>query len=333
MSQIVILHIGYPKTATTTLQRCFFEFLRKKNIIDYFGMFLDEPKNGNRTIFFNQLQEIMYSSDEIFNIKKCNLIRELQFLLKSNKKSLPIVISNEHFTISGYSSRLKDVTISTQTTAQRLAEVFEQTEVRLLIGLRRQTSLMRSFFIESATRTHHKNSQYFINLQEFVETATNPKSLFYEMFDFNKCIESDKEAFPNAEIEFYFFEEFQKDQKSVIYSILNFMNINKKILSELKIPLDEKNKKNKTQLGTNIHHYNNILKIISDIKTIRLIINPILRTKIGLQLKLYLQKKEIIKNLSDQQMEKIRNTILRSNKKLCATFPRIKIKMKKYSYI
>lgn len=262
-SRQIYLHPGYGKTGTTTLQREFFGPLGKMGHLHYFGMFQSESDRRNERAFFDDLTSAMYVTSDRFVELVPKLKQSLAECLAHIDPGVPSLLSNEHFLLSTYSSRLRGVTIEAAETARRLGVIFNDYQVSLIIGLRHQAELIHSMFVETASRSEHANLGYFRTLDEYIEKCLNEQHLFSKMYDFSACIQQYQRAFENPRIHIYLFEDFRKDQAAVLSRILEFLDLPApELLGVFQLPLRDMNKKDKSLDGVRIQRQSALHRII-----------------------------------------------------------------------
>ncbi|ATW03116.1 hypothetical protein [Sphingorhabdus sp. YGSMI21] len=323
-----LLHIGYGKTGTSTLQKAVFEPLRQAGYIHYFGMFLGEQKDHPDRCFFDDLQAAMYLKEDAFAAVLPKLHEDLVAAEARNDANLPMVLSNEHFLLSSFSSRVRGVTIDVQESARRLALVFAQQDVRLLIGLRRQDSLLHSLFIEAIARTRHANADQFESLEAYVAECLSQGSLFHSMYDYDQCIATYQANFPDAELGVYLFEDFIRNEQDSLRMILGLADIKQEGMEVITLPLPNHNVKDKAERGVRVRQKSALVDALDWIPGVRSavrfarMIKPIenLRTR------------RIIPYLDESQKKQILTTFELSNVHLQERVPRIAALLSEYGY-
>ncbi len=131
MSGKLFVHIGLPKTATTTLQREIFPKLSGDHI-QYLGVY-QPRKDTNQTVFFEQFCQIVYSGDGIDE-----LARTLSEMLESGAT---YVLSEEMLTVSSGNA-------SWQAKLTNLAKLLNGLDYSILVTVREPTAAMFSYYIE-----------------------------------------------------------------------------------------------------------------------------------------------------------------------------------------
>jgi len=134
----VILHLGLPKTGTTTLQQHFFPHL---DAVNYFGVL--QPRQHNGSASFNALKSFV-----VFG--KGRLEDARRILDEEIKKGLPVLISEEEILIGQFHGAQKgDATsVSYKEKIERLANVVEGRKTLAVVALREFRSGLFSYYVE-----------------------------------------------------------------------------------------------------------------------------------------------------------------------------------------
>nr|WP_319250259.1 hypothetical protein [uncultured Celeribacter sp.] len=253
----IILHIGYPKTATTTLQQEVFRVLGRNGKINYFGMFCEGTGNeARKNAFFDDLRRGIYLDDYDFDAALPYLKDQLDGIYLPESIN---VLSNEHFTQSMWSGRWQGLWTSPYRTAQRLAQLFQGYEVKLIVGIRSQPALMRSFFVQQSVIAEHANATKLdANIDDYIDRCLSPDKFEGEMYHYDRVIRSFQEAFPDAACFLYNFDAFILDQKELIGSLISFLGLDNRSASDLEFPLGNRNRKNQKSSGTSIQNWSSL---------------------------------------------------------------------------
>lgn len=189
----IIVHIGYPKTATSWLQKRLFPFVENFNFVDRRDIIEKIVKPF--ALSFNPQQT------RDFFLKKYgdNIILSLEGFL-----------GNVHnFGLNGY---------LTKEHAYRIHSVFPEAEV--LIFIRRQPDIIASFYYQyiAGGGTYSLNS--FLNHK--AHQKLSGISLFtYEFFKYHLTLELYNKVFSLGQVHLYLFEEFQEDSEKFIIQFCN----------------------------------------------------------------------------------------------------------------
>lgn len=303
------------------MQKSFFSSLSKRGSIHYFGMFLEAPKDHPDRAFFDRLQAAMYFSGDAFKTELPRLKTALAAAEERSDSSLPMVLSNEHFTLSSYSTREPGVTIRAAETAYRLALVLDEYDVRLLFGVRRQDAMIRALFVEAAARTHHNNARHFDDLGDFIALSIEDGSLFNAMFDFSATIHNYEKAFPAAKVEFYTHETFTSNQKRLLRSICDLVGIPEAELEYIEQPLPYLNVKQKVEGGAEVGQESAVAKLARSVPGGAALTNLLRRSNTLRSMNDIIRPKRVIPDLTETQSKAIMETFASSNAALAARHP------------
>jgi len=195
MSKQIILHIGYPKTGTTTLQKKFFPFLENTF---YLG------KHYNSLDLFNKGIENI-RNDIVFKTKSDFIANKEKYLKKlvayNNKR---IILSDEIFARKHYSiilERLKKL----------FSEAFPDSKISVLVVIRKQEEIILSQFVEKFS--------FGKNIKNYIEHGLNSpyEGPFYSIYDYYEVISFMKTLFGENNVNVLLFEEF-RDNPELFYA-------------------------------------------------------------------------------------------------------------------
>ena len=203
----IFIHIGFHKTMTTWIQENYF------NMHDQI-LYLGKLQNDYSKSIINIFRSIYYTSDTDFSSievrKDFNKILE-----KNNKNNFSIIgLSDE-----GISGGLDWFGQSSFTPAKRLKEIFYDYDVKIILGIREQFSMLRSIYTEylkfggtnSINRLlneHNQNGKFLINKVCYSGLINEYISLF---------------GISNLHI--YLYEDFSLNTKNEIENLSNFLGI------------------------------------------------------------------------------------------------------------
>ena len=152
----IYVHIGLPKTATTTLQSQIFSNF-DENEIKYLGTY--QPRNSNK----NMLYEKFYRS--VFTGKH---IAETQLLLTEElKNNKNILISEEMITVSDWKVNLLN-----------LKEILKPFNNELIISVRKHVRAMFSYYVQEFRNFSKLN----LTFDEIARTNQKMKIFQYRIF-------------------------------------------------------------------------------------------------------------------------------------------------------
>lgn len=190
MKRRLLLHIGYPKTGTTTLQKYIYGALENHL---YLGKFEDPDRHGPRA-FINQDVEslrnaINYQWDLPFKDNVADLAHRFRLTINAEKKDhRPVILSAEGFSnplVDTHHLQVKDIAVK----AQHLALLFQgqlesDLETHIIMTVRRQVDLLPSYYAQTA-HEGEKAGLYGTSFPEFLDFALGDRFLgFGPAFDF-----------------------------------------------------------------------------------------------------------------------------------------------------
>jgi hypothetical protein len=141
----VILHIGLPKTATTLLQQHIFPQLRK--YIDYIGV--RQPRTLDQESIYADIWNLVCVDQVEYN-KSLGVVKaRLQNRLDNNDK--PFVFSEECFCLDSGSTIWQEK-------LNRLATIFRDYDIQILVTVRNPISAIFSYYIELYPKIKNKHS-------------------------------------------------------------------------------------------------------------------------------------------------------------------------------
>ena len=220
------IHIGYPKTGTTTMQRCVFDPLHRSGEIFYLGMFgFENDVTGARRDFFNDVTGAMYLATSDFDAILPKLRLQLGHLLEGVDDTKPVVLSNEHFAQSQDSTKTDGLQIAPSETFSRLAQVFDGHEIGIMVCLRRQDNLAQALFLEHYSRPNNKAFAHFGGLNGFTKKVTDRSNLLSQAFDFDRVMYHVQMSFPSSRTLVWLFEEFCDDNSRILRQMFDFIKI------------------------------------------------------------------------------------------------------------
>ena len=304
----LILHLGYPKTGTSTLQNAVFTPLHTAGHIRYLGMGGFQPNDTTgRRGFFVALRDALYlESDDAFADQLPNLKSDYAKLKATLSGSGPMVLSNEHFLFSSWSSRQVNARIFPKRSAQRLAQVFDGEEVSLVRGTRDLPELMRSVYVQIRSNKSHVNHKLIDKtLSEYIERMCAREDFQSDMFDIDKSQTHYAKAFPNASLLTIEFDDFVQNQRASVAKLLAFIDLSEAAIETLAFPLEHSNAKLKSAQGTSVENIPSYLRPLARND----LVSPMLRWMSSFGpfkvFRSHLLRREEIPNLTNDQRQKI----------------------------
>ena len=234
MNNKLYLHIGYPRTATSTFQRYLYS---KHPEINYFGKFIDFNISGDlKNTFY---QNINYLFDEILNLTESEYLNQYNKLLNFIKKlkledkkinlfSEEYIILNAIYYKSARKNKLKNF-------LKRVNNIFKDANIDIffIVTIRKQSDLL----ISLCNAAHTGASSNFFSPLYLIDFFKNKKikderiKIFIEgllYFDvFKHLIKVSKN------VKFFIYEEFKNDKEKYLEEFSNYLNINFEICKKL----------------------------------------------------------------------------------------------------
>jgi hypothetical protein len=218
----VVVHLGYPRTGSTYLQKNIFPihrqvcFLGPKNFLNPNDIKITQTNLNLLAKKYNKnLKRIMSKFDK-------NLIKHF------NEKKINIISSENYTNYTNTINNFKDL----KYLECLLNQNFENVKIDFLIVLRDQFDLIKSFYYQT-----YENISKFLNLYEFKsifdvldsdilyhKTANFPLRLFLKFYNFNYLNNKLLVNFKNSNIKYLFFEDFKFNKNLFIDELSNFCN-------------------------------------------------------------------------------------------------------------
>lgn len=303
----LLIHLGYPKTATTTIQNRFFS---KHPKINYLGRpFLNE-----------EISKAMYIisdyDDLIFDHYLDFLVGVFDKNLQENKIN---ILSSEHHThkftliLGGAAERNLGLI------AKRLALILKQIEdieIQFLFTLRNPISMFESYYIQKYNDFKKTDLNSFEKFYNY--SIANLDHGFMLSLDYNCVISYYEKLFGKQNINILIFEEFLSDKNNYFSKLSKITAIEKNEIFEF-IGGGKENISNKDRFGRKFKY--SVREKSYFYKTLKMIYlktnfkHPIFLRLKDLLLYLFSEKTEAIK-LTDQQKQEIIEIFSNSNYEL-----------------
>ena len=214
----LVIHIGYPKTGTTTFQENVFPNL---NNVVYLNQFISNAF----------LQRIFYSRENSFRLNSALAYNELREIIKTCGSDKVYLISNESFTSYGmfFRSSPKPMvfTVDPNAIANKLYITFYESglfdKINILISLRNQLDLIKSMYAQTYNRffSKYRNTNSF---SRFVDYAlVNSENMIVDTLQYDLVVEKYQKLFGEHNVLVLLFEELTSDQKSYCQKISRVM--------------------------------------------------------------------------------------------------------------
>ena len=296
----LLIHLGYPKAASTTLQNGLFLHLHKMNTINFLGRAWEcgffgpaENKKDYKTWFRYVLEngaesESFDGEGKIaieFSDDKLNLLSEGLFI--TNEKHVDKFVIPEK--IAGHFRDKVD-------------------EIELLFVIRNQQTLIMSDFVQNYKKMKRQTFAEYLNKRIY-----NPKKKRFKIFYFHDLISRYAEFMGKENIHIIFFEDLAHDKKKFYRELGEILNVQDDLVQAV---LD-KAYLNKTPQKEKGH-------------VVRKIGQMSLGQRIG---QAVLKRKIVVPVIKEEEEILIFNSFSSNNLMLAEEFNLDKERMKKYGYI
>lgn len=331
----ILVHIGFPKTASTTLQQSYFQTLNLEGKINFlnFDSKLDVKPNS----YF--LYDFYKNRDFSIKEKILNRLSDTQTNVISNES-----VSTSLFWFTKNSDTNLEFIIQHQKSfPEDLFNLLDgnKNEIYILLTIRNQSDLLYSIYVQRygygiINNNHPKKIQkfYFNNKKQF--KSKNFREFFYDEFIFDYI-----KIFSKRKIIINLFEDLARKNKDFCLPLTNFLDTD--LLKMKNLVFDNNfNRKLKSNKGykTNSLKIRSTIKLITNLrKRLTLVDSLISRIKensIYQKYKTKILHRKISKNIpyfSSEEKANIFNTFKKSNEFIAEEFSLDVGKMKKYEYL
>lgn len=332
MRSKLFIHIGYPKTATTTLQDGLFIKLHQAGLINYLGRSLYSK--------ISQFKQANILSRSLFQENKLKK-NDLQLSSES-----PNLISEETLTFPTFykEKQFKKDLKNSCDFAFELKDKLKKftTDIQVIVTLRSHVDLIYSLYSTKygLFSKDHQNA----NAKNHIFNKNNSvKTDLFSIYNFYQLVKSYKDAFGEKNVKILFFEDFKYDKELFLDELSEYLSIEKSIIQSNFDNVHYRNA-DKTDMGTLVHFREKRLlgKAIKKFEKIIFYKNRFNgledmyeSNKLVLKIKrrFTLNKTHLIPKLTNDQKKIIFNEFKDSNLKLSKEFGIDGKKLKKYNYI
>ncbi len=222
----LFVHVGYPKTATTTLQNNLF---CQHPEIDYLGKFIPSYDYID-PVLAEELNGLMTCDKAMY--KGVSRLREVvdKYLHESSKRTM--LISSESF--------IHVSAVDLKLVAERIKQAFGRCHI--IITIRNQPDIIRSFY-----NLHGRFGQYLFVIKDETEKIPIPMSFerwleycfrafeknFLSILRYHDVIECYKNLFGKNNVSVLLFEEFSLQPGTFIEKLSNILNVDSAVSQDL----------------------------------------------------------------------------------------------------
>ncbi|MBE0434447.1 MAG: sulfotransferase domain-containing protein [Methylomicrobium sp.] len=320
----IFIHVGYPKTGTTTLQNHFFP---KIEDIQYLGKFYDKE---NKFVFEDELIAKIIFNNEVGS--------QVSGVFDDRAIKSKAILSEEAFLFDCLRiSRVngKDYLPSCNNIAMALRRVFDENryDVKILISIRKQDDMIASLYAQSYTHYYSKYNKTDTFLK-FIDLFLQGKGnhAFKKALDYNDVVSQYKKIFGDRNIHVFVFEQLQNNPNEFYNNLCDFLGVDGNRLQKELIDKQE-------NIRSTSHGYKKIRKmtLLDKLYFFKEKYLPIAKIKLTKRQKEWLRSIVLSKNyqisksisMDSEQRKAILGIYEDANKKLSQSF---KLSLGKYGY-
>jgi len=211
----IVIHVGYPKSGTTTLQKHFFPNVENYKFIGRFKS--EEFMDRYKLISSDSFNRLVFEDYIRFDSKK---IRDS--ILNNDNNSF--IISEENFIAISFREKLikgEMVMPDFALSAKKLRDIFDADKfnVKIFFTIRRQEDLIPSLYAQSYAGYYAKSSKYDSFSKYFSFFESNNRNELNKLLDYNFVVNEYMKIFGRENVKVYLSEEFFVNPK-VFYTRL-----------------------------------------------------------------------------------------------------------------
>ncbi|UZJ41952.1 sulfotransferase domain-containing protein [Prosthecochloris sp. SCSIO W1101] len=233
----VLIHIGLPKTATTTFQRHLFHGLHEEGYINFLGRYSTFDKDD----YYNPLNDVLKSlfvDNEIDFMGKVTLYKKhIKNLIVCDKLN---VLSEEKLTM--FEAHSNEVVF------ERLKILFSGCHIEIVLFLRNQVDLMYSYYVEMYRSKYfgdRNNSSFGKYCDRILNDSCCDERRLYEYY---RLIDVLIVNFGPDKVHVFLFEEFLCDLEKVLKEFSRILHVS---YEKIRILMYDKKENVKSKIGDN----------------------------------------------------------------------------------
>jgi len=305
----IYIHVGYPKTGTTTLQAHFFPHIEE---VQYLGKYVNSDKNFDFNV--NIINDIIFKNKN--DIDYIILEKEFNNLFTKDK----ILLSEEDFLfeclrppmLKGVNNQPKPMEV-----AEKIKNIFDKIhyDVIIIMTIRKQDEMLTSLYAQAYTFNYSKYTKYN-SFQKFLNIFLDKQEDdFVFALDYLRIVSEYQSIFGKNNIKILAYEELKKSPSIFYTKLCNILEID--ALKYSNIAIMKKENQRSTNDGYKTIYKKNLLHYIGSFKrkyfpSLSIKINPFFKTILE---SITLSNSDIEKTiiLRDEQKNKILNIYKESN--------------------
>ncbi len=328
-SRKLIIHIGYPKTATKTLQINVFLQLFYEGKIEFLNHIgIEKPRMGN--IYYKNLFKYILGFKNSIDTAECEEI---------SKISLPItVVTNESFSHVSVNSPNASYKKASVDNIARLHEVFAPLfdDIQVIMTIRSQRTIIPSYYTQEYYNII-KNAPKLKDIGKWINANFGDSISSDELiFNYKKMYDTIVHYFGKEKANVFIYEDIKYNKNTFFNKLSSLFEIDSDVL----IKLFEKNQQNVTidagkgEKRPDSQDLANTLSVIASSLRVSTKLKRIFRSIIPKSLlKIKTSSNKTIRGLHEYELELIERRFLNSNLELITELGLDIEQMRKYGYI
>ncbi len=255
MDKVIYIHPGFPKTATSLIQR---NFLSTNKMINNLGKKYSEKdiEKDLMKVFFKIIKQKEINEDEYLQNKK--IINSISYI--PNKINL---ISYEGFTQINYD-------ISAEKIFKRIKKLFHECgyQIKIFVTIRSQITMIPSHFANTGKTYEKRGTPRWKSFKNFISDLKNINEIkdvrllaAYDRYKYFNLLKTLIEIFSEQNIKFFLYEDLKKNPKKFFDELAKFLKIENHLSNFELDPVNVTRKKGDEFKRINKYHFKN-LKIV-----------------------------------------------------------------------
>nr|WP_319569934.1 hypothetical protein [uncultured Draconibacterium sp.] len=220
----LILHIGYPKTATTTFQLNLFAQLHKEGKIEYLNHLNKSTDYLGDYYCKNIISYILTGT------RNDEYLDELELLKSIDQKV--VVISNENLSFFSENFSWAYSNSKAINNIKRIKNVFQNIfDIEIIMTIRSQITMIPSFYTQQYFNIIEEVPK-FKNFDRWFTENFHEKSCNDVIFNYNSLYNSYKKEFGENNIHVLLFEDLKENKNRICQQLSDIFDITPKIILE-----------------------------------------------------------------------------------------------------